>query len=272
MSEHVNISAYEGVESYSTFNNKTFVEYCDNKISECDKHIAFIKNNINNNDLGVVIEVGSGNGKLLFALERDGFITKGTGFELSNSRVFFANKFGALFNSKIVEIICGNFLDQDIEDNSTDLIIAVDLVIQLISAINDQEESNFLKKVHEALKPGGYFLIELMDFSNLIKMHGINNGDLKIWKEFDLSDPWQFGLDDFMIEGDNINCDKSFIARDRKISNSSFSNILKHYTFDSLAKKLVSVGFSVSKIKKYQYWDSKGDILEDELIILAEKD
>ena len=103
-------------------------------------------------------------------------------------------------------------------------------------------------------------------------MHGINNGDLKIWKEFDLSDPWQFGLDDFMIEGDNINWDKRFIARDRKISNSSFSNILKYYTFDSLAKKLVSVGFSVSKIKKYQYWDSKGDILEDEFIILAEKD
>jgi SAM-dependent methyltransferase len=272
MKNHVNITAYEGVESHSTFNEITFKKYCKNKISECDKHISFIKQFVNKECIGTILEVGSGNGKFLYALERDGFLTEGVGYELSNSRVTFANKFSRLVESKKVKNICGDFVDQYIESDSVNLVIAVDLVIQLISATSDQSEMDFLKKVYSALKPGGSLLLELMDFSSLIKMYKLNDNNLQLWKEFDMSDPWQYGLDDFTVDGENIAWDKRFIGRDKKMSDTSFSNVLRHYTFETIRDKLCSVGFKDGSIKKYDYWEMKGDTLKDEFIVLAVKE
>jgi len=271
VAEHVNIKSYEGVENFATFSKEAFKEYCSTKLLTCNKHINFIKKNIHSNKIGNVLEVGSGNGKLLFALERDGFISQGKGYELSSSRVFFANEFGKLLDSKIVENIHANFLNQVIKENSVDLVIAVDLVIQLISAISHKSEVDFFKKVYSSIKPGGFFLIELMDFSKVIEMHKINNGSLRTWEEFHKNDPWQYGFYDFNIEGENIVWDKHFIARDRKMKNSQFSNILKQYSFESIKNNLIAAGFDITKIKKYNFWESENDILDEEYIVLAVK-
>ena len=103
------LNAYEGVESLHNFNEQSFKLYCENKTLECEKHLAFIRQFINKTFVGSVMEVGSGNGKLLYALERDGFISEAIGYELSSSRVHFANKFGELVGSKKVKNICGDF-------------------------------------------------------------------------------------------------------------------------------------------------------------------
>jgi hypothetical protein len=113
--------------------------------------------------------------------------------------------------------------------------------------------------------------MELMDFNHLINMHELNNGNLKIWEEFHQNDPWQYGLYEFNIEGENIIWDKYFISRKRQIQNSNFSNILKQYSFESIKQNLLSAGFAVQKIHKYNYWESEGDILDEEYIILASK-
>jgi SAM-dependent methyltransferase len=264
------LNAYEGVESLHNFNEQSFKLYCENKTLECEKHLAFIRQFINKTFVGSVMEVGSGNGKLLYALERDGFISEAIGYELSSSRVHFANKFGELVGSKKVKNICGDFTKQEIEVDSVDLIVAVDLVIQLISASDEKSEMIFFEQVFSALKPGAILLLELMDFSNLIQMYELNN-NIQLWKEFNIADPWQYGLDDYVVKGMDIMWDKKFISRDRTVNDTSFQNILRQYTFDIIKEKLCSVGFMSDDISKFEYWNNKGDILNDEFIVLATK-
>ena len=63
---------YEGVEDLKRFNKKTFIKYCNEKIHSVDKHIVFLKKHVVNKDYkGRVIEIGSGNGKLLFRMEKE---------------------------------------------------------------------------------------------------------------------------------------------------------------------------------------------------------
>ena len=86
---HLNYKSYQKVENLRTFTSKSFKDYCDSKIKECSKHIFFLKKNIVNKQWnGKVCEIGSGNGKLLFRLDKEKlsfFTQKQTGFHLSTS-------------------------------------------------------------------------------------------------------------------------------------------------------------------------------------------
>jgi hypothetical protein len=110
--KHVNLIAYDDVENLNRFDDITFKTYCDAKINSCDKHIDFIKNNCidENNWTGRILEVGSGNSKLLYRMEREGLLAAGYGFEISASRYQFAEKFKKYVNSRRVKNINDNIL------------------------------------------------------------------------------------------------------------------------------------------------------------------
>jgi len=68
----VNLNAYEGVESLSRFSDENFKHYCTEKLTSVEKHIHFIKKHvIQPRYQGRVLEIGSGNGTLLFRLEQE---------------------------------------------------------------------------------------------------------------------------------------------------------------------------------------------------------
>jgi hypothetical protein len=270
--KHPNISAYDGVEQLISFTEKEFEQYCDKKLADCEKQVSFMRDFININTFqGNVIEVGSGNGKLLYALESNGLIKCGTGYELSNSRVKFAEKLSNYISSKKVTIICGDFLDANVEIESVDLIIGVDIVLQLIAPITDDSETNFFQKVFSSLKPEGVLILELLDFTSMIKMCELSEGKLKLWQEFSEEDPWQFGLDQLEIINNDVICEKRFINRDRNIPDSYFDNVLRHYTFEMVRDKLEMIGFNNENIKRHSFWKDNGDIPKDEFIITATK-
>jgi len=113
--KHFNLNAYEGVESLSRFSDEEFKHYCHDKLASVEKHIHFIKQHvIRPGYQGRVIEIGSGNGKLLFRLEQEGLLEKGIGYEVSQSRCFFAEKFKNHVNSKKVKIVNEDFLQAGI--------------------------------------------------------------------------------------------------------------------------------------------------------------
>ena len=270
--KHQNISAYDGVESLSSFTETKFKEYCELKLADCEKQVSFVRDFININTFqGNVIEVGSGNGKLLYALESNGLIKCGIGYELSNSRVKFADKLSNYISSKKVTNICGDFLDSNVELESVDLIIGVDIVLQLISPITEDSEKKFFQKVFSSLKPGGVLILELLDFTSMIRMYELCEGELKLWKEFSEGDPWQFGLDEISIINNDVIWKKRFISRDRNIPDSSFDNVLRHYTFSMVRDKLEMIGFKNEHIKRHSFWKENGDIPKDEFIITAIK-
>ena len=265
---HPNIKAYEGVEDVSKFSSSSFEEYIKVKLEECGKHIKFIKKNIIDDQYkGCVLEIGSGNGKLLFRLEEEGMLQQGIGYELAGSRTQFAKKLGKHLNSTKVSNINGNFLSISPQGDKYDLVIGVDIVIPLISPLSETAENDWLRVIKSLLKKNGWLILELQDFKNTLKMIQLSGGELRIWKEFHASDPWQYGLDTYSIHGKDIVWDKTFIKRDLPLEKSSFTNILRPYARDEIRDLLESAGFD--KVQIFDYWSEPGDTEREEYIVIA---
>ena len=196
MQKHVNLTAYDDVENSENFTEEHFIRYCEKKLSECEAEVSFIKANcIDETWNGKICEIGSGNSKLLYRLERDGVLEQGTGIEISNSRHTFAEKFKKFAECNKVINVCGNFLDLPPIPN-TDLILAVDIVFQLVATLYDKAENEALNWIFSSLRTGGYLILELRDFINYLKMIELSgNNEIRLWDEFPEYNPFQYGLD-----------------------------------------------------------------------------
>ena len=206
---------YEGVEDLKRFNKKTFIKYCNEKIHSVDKHIAFLKRHVVNKDYkGRVIEIGSGNGKLLFRMEKEGILKEGFGFETSKSRCKFSNKFKNSFKIKNTKIINKDFLTSKLKTNYFDLIIGTDVVINLIGGLGRNKIQSVIKKCEKYLKTNGKLILEFMTFEKEKKLMKVNRSKkILIWKKFKSSDPFIFGLDEMSHYRGVILWQKYFIPR-----------------------------------------------------------
>lgn len=151
---HVNLAAYEGVESLERFSPDEFRKYCDDKLKSCDKHIVFLKEHFPDKPLRV-LEIGSGSGKLLLRLKREGILEYGVGFEVSHSRCRFAEEFLNYCQSKKVVIRNEDFIELDLHGEAFDVVI--DVVTNLIGAISKIHTQKMLTKAHPCLVCGGEY-------------------------------------------------------------------------------------------------------------------
>jgi hypothetical protein len=262
---HKNLTAYNG---YEIFYDKNEMEkYRQNKLNDCEKNLKFInsffKEKIN------ILELGSGNSKLLYNLNLKNLLNFGYGFEISEDRFNFAENWRRDLNIENVKNICDNFLNlKKYNFSNIDLCYMSDLSFQFCEPISEGFEIKLLKDVYETLKKNGKIIIELDGCKKIldsIKMGG------KIWDEFDYPDPWQYSLWDCKFDDLNnfLTWDKTFISRDEnKKSNSSV--ILKIYNKEQIENLLLSVGFK--NINFFQDWEL-GEFNCDgtEFIIIAEK-
>ncbi len=270
---HPNITAYENVERFDSFSKKQFEDYCNLKINDCSKHVHFIKKHIlnfrNNIEKPKICEIGSGNSKLLYALEKNKLISSGIGYELSKSRVNFANKFREFTKSKIIKNINQDFLlDKSPLNSPFDLIIGVDIVLQLISPINTDQEKKALEWLRKNLKTDGYLILELWSLSNYIDLIEKQDGIFRRWESYSAEDPWEFCLAEVSrMENGDIIWDKTFLKRNKANERSFFRNILRPYSKEQISKLLKKYGFEV--IKFFDYWETPNDSVEEEYIVLA---
>ena len=267
---HPNIKSYEGVEDLSRFDNASFEKYIKEKLEGCSKHIDFIKKNVIDGQYGGrVLEIGSGNGKLLFKLENEGMLEQGIGYELSESRTRFAKKLGERLNSTKVKNINDNFLSINQRVEKFDLVIGADIVVQLLSPLSRTAENEWLSAIKNILKKNGWLVLELQDFENTMKMVRSSGGELRVWKEFHASDPWRYGLDTFSMQGRDIVWDKTFISRGPSSETSSFTNILRPYAKNEIENLLEGAGFD--EVRFFDYWSNLGDTDPEEYIVIARR-
>ena len=208
-------NVYEGVENLKRFNSKSFKKYCDNKLNSVDKHITFIKKNVIDNDYkGRVLEIGSGNGKLLFRMEKEKILEEGIGCEISKSRSKFSNCFKKKYNFKKVKIINNDFFNIKFKKNYFDLIIGTDVVINFIGGSRKSNAKLLLNKCLQYLKGSGKLVMEFMTFEREIKfIKQSSNKKYLTWKKFEDSDPFIFGLDEMSFNKKKIIWMKYFIPR-----------------------------------------------------------
>jgi len=192
---------YEGVELLETFSSSQFERYCLEKLSSVEKHISFITELVKSSKLPKkmdVVEIGSGNGKLLFKLYMEGLLGRATGYEISNSRTDFANRFKDFLNIKDagIDLICGDFLEAELPVGSADLIIGIDVVINLIGPSSNNALDALFSKADLILNANGILILEFMTCEReLFFIENSSQNVYKPWKQFADSDPYIFGLD-----------------------------------------------------------------------------
>lgn len=264
---------YEGVELLERFQPLQFEQYCIDKLKSTEKHVSFIKNLIAQGYLPAeinVVEVGSGNGKLLFKLAQEGLLKSGLGYEISKSRTEFGKKFQALLSLQLSEIqlINENFLDSVLQSDTVDLIIGIDVVINLIGPISETSINNFFEKAYHLLTKGGCCILEFMTCER--ELFFIQNSFDNIhrpWKQFSDTDPFIFGLDQLSMNGENIYWEKRFIKRDTGAI-SYFKHLIMPISKSVMQQHADKYGF---KATFFDRWKDADDTSDQEYIAVLQK-
>jgi hypothetical protein len=266
--KHVNYTAYEGVENLKRFTEKTLIDYYNDKLISCSKHISFIKNIFPKQKLKI-LEVGSGSGKLLFRLEQEKILELGIGFELSTSRCSFANRFSNYLHSNLVNIYNEDFLSNKSITEKFDIIIGIDVVINLIAAINKNYVDTFFTLAIEKLEKGGKIILESITLKREIDaIKKSENGIYYTWKRFLDSDPFKYGLDEMSLDTKkNLIWKKYFISRKNE-KEEMFINALMPISKKGM--QLIAEKYSL-KVEFYDNWQVNDDTSDQEFIAVFSK-
>lgn len=155
------------------------------------KEIPFFKKEFPHG-LGDTLEVGSGNSRILFALEKEGMIKSGCGLEISPSRSAFAEEWKKDLGSK-VENICGDILKDKIA-GKFDTILCLTSIFPFFDELQKNGLDKFLRIAEGILCPGGTLVIESVTFRQEIEAALSFGGKARLWAEWSKNDPFQFNL------------------------------------------------------------------------------
>lgn len=261
MDNKVNLVSYQNVESIQlNLPDEEFKKYCELKLQSTEEDKAFIRKHIYQGEPMNVCEIGCGNGKLLLSMEQEDMISHAVGYEVSEARCKFANKFLSRYGSKKVQIINRNFLDECENVNGEyDLIILVDIVWLFISSLHDRAEHEGMRWIYKNLREGGMVLFELEDYSRQIA-HIRKEGPYRFWEKFPENDPFKYGLYRLDLDSDeNVVDEKIFIRRDN-MKEEQFTNIIKSYTRESSIRLMSRYGMET---EIFPYYDSPDNSMKN---------
>ena len=242
-----NLHSYDNVEYLQAhvFTERELLEYCQLKMQTAQSNTNFIAEYIWGGYSLNVCEIGGGNGKLLYCLERRGMLQKGINYEVSKNRCELAIKFAGILSSKCVEVRNRNFLADTAELNQYDCIVMVDIVMQIISPLYDSAEADTIEWVYKSLKQGGCLFMEIVDYSNVLKRIE-REGEMFTWEEFPQDDPFEYSLQKFYKDNDkNLVCEKRFIGRNNG-KRDYIKNVIRSYTVEEITHILQGKGFETT--------------------------
>ncbi len=263
-----NLESYADVENLSRFTKESFEEYCKLKLETCKQDVEFILKNVYQEKKLSVCEIGGGNGKLLYSLEKEGILEKGYNYEVSESRWKFAEKFKEWMHSEKVINKNQDILTVEDLNEKFDCIIAVDIVTQIITNLYDEAEEQYFTWINQHLKMGGTVFFELQSFTKEINYIIKEKEAYKWWEEFPEDDPFQYGLYSLDLDQDeNIVYKKLFY--ERKTGNiEGFKDVIKPYQENEIIEILYKYGM---KGEIYHCYKEDGDLPKKLYLVLAKK-
>ena len=188
---------------------------------------------------------------------------------MSKSRWKFAEKFKEWLGIKShVENRNENILESQ-TDEIYDLILAVDIVTQIIVNLYDNAEVDYFTWIEKHLNRGGYVLFEICSFSKELEYIQTHNEPYSFWEEFPQEDPFQYGLYRCKIDSDNnIVWEKKFFEKKSK-EFSEFKNVIKPYSEHDFLEIIGQYHMQGEIFHCYKEW---GDLDEEGgYLVLAQK-
>lgn len=266
--DHLNLSSYEGFELLENFSGNLNA-YREKKISGAGGHVEYIKKQFPEKKIRV-LELGSGNSKMLYALELAGVLEKGYGVEISRSRHEFAEKWRVDAGFRNVENVCANALDIDYgRFGKIDLCLCVDLAFQFFEPIEKGSALRILKEIYSILVNGGKIILELDGCDRILRR--LEDGSARIWEEFAEPDPWRYSLWDCSYDAAEkfLTWKKTFIKRS-EYGFSENTQILRIYRKEEIGNLIKQAGFS--NIGYCSDWTGAGYIDDtSEYIVVGQK-
>jgi hypothetical protein len=202
-------------------------------------------------------------------MEQEKMLELGIGFELSASRGAFAKKMSEFLKSEKVVIENDDFLNFDSNRNDFDLIIGIDVVINLIAAIDTNFIDRFFVLALENLSTDGKIILESITLNREIEfISKSENGIYYTWKRFLESDPFKYGLDEMSLDANsNLIWKKYFISRNQNLEE-TFTNYLCPIPKDMMslfAKKYFL------EVEFYDCWQIDDDTSDQEFIAVFQR-
>jgi cyclopropane fatty-acyl-phospholipid synthase-like methyltransferase len=184
------VQAYEGVESLDSFSPEQLRAYRDDLVERTRAQASFVAARL---DPGArVLELGSGNGRLLIALARSAAIAEGLGLEVAQSRVAFAAAWAADEGLEQVHFDTADVLGATFAD-AFDAVVCITGTYAYFDAMRAGSAAELLRRAYDALRPGGLLLLELYPHPDWRRLLTASGGDeLRLWQELAPSDPWRF--------------------------------------------------------------------------------
>jgi SAM-dependent methyltransferase len=241
-------TGYEGFEHPENFPTaEALQDYRKLLLQKTEAQVAFIARHLGKRKLRV-IEFCSGNGRLLVALALEGILDWGLGVEISQSRVAFAEQWGAdLGLSGMIRHVAADALEFDgFEPGTFDLAVCITGAFAYFKPIRESAPIELLNNLRRAIIPRGHLLLELYPMPQERKqMFALNNGKLRTWQPLPPEDRFAYYLDDFEYWEDQriLRHGKIFIGRNGMID-AGRVEVLAYYTHAELLNLLSQNGFA----------------------------
>lgn len=215
-----------------------------------------------------VLEVGSGNGRLLIALAREGAIADGVALEIASSRVDFARAWAADEGVAGVRFDVADALTAEL-GTQLDAVLCITGAFAYFDAMREGSASELLRRAHEALRPAGLLVLELYphpEYRHLLESTG--TGELRLWQELPAGDPWRLYLSHLIYDAGRrmLTHRKTFVHRTSGEIDDTRREHLRLYDAGELGAELRSAGFA--DVETHGDWSGASPSPNDELLIV----
>jgi len=242
---------YQGVEAAETFPTATaLADYRRMLLDDTEREVGFIARHVGRRKLRVM-DLGSGNGRLLVRLALDGMLEFGLGVEISRSRVAFAERWVRDLGLGCIRTVGADVLEFDgFRQASFDLVTCLSDAFSYFRPIREDAPGAVLARMHAALAPQGCVLLQTYQLSEKRRqLLALSGGRLRVWRPLPSADRFAYYLSDieYLAERRILIHRKTFIARDGAID-AGRVEVVEHSSRAELLELLRAGGFDQPQI------------------------
>jgi len=248
-------AAYEGLEDPGSFSDRGALEaYRQSLLDRTRAQADFLAPHLGAR--ARVLEIGSGNGRLLVELSRRGSLGLGLGLDLAESRIAFARAWAEEEGLEHLRFEAADVLEIPLEPGSFSAAICITGTFAYFDAFRAGSAARVAARMHEALKPAGTLWLELYPHPEYLRLLDAAGGELRIWTELPDEDPWRYYLSRLEMDDDGaiLTHSKTFVHRSTGEIDEGRREQLYLYTPDSIDATLRRAGFR--EISLYEGWTS----------------
>jgi SAM-dependent methyltransferase len=259
-------AAYEGLEGSFT-DREALASYRASMLERSAPQAEFLGALLP--DEARVLEVGTGNGRLLIELGRRGALSEGLGIDLARSRIAFADDWARDLDLEHLRFEAGDVFERDYEPESYSAAVCITGAFAYFEPLVAGSALRLARLLHHVLEPGGLLVLELYPHPGERALLEATGSEVRTWQELDSDDPWRYYLSHYELDGEVLSHEKTFIHRTTGEVDAGRRERLQLYTPEALESMLGEAGFH--DVAFFEGWTADRYTGGDQLVVTGLK-